>query len=88
MVSNRAYLNEKDMLLKTKEFSLLIFFIKNEGHNMDADYIYKTVWELPANNFNLTLKKHISELRKKPENRKIGYTIISVYGKGYCFIRE
>jgi len=84
MASNRAYLHGADMLLKPKEFLLLLMFIKNERRILNEKHIYKTVWELPMDN-NGTLKKHISELRKKLESGKSGYSINTVYGKGYCF---
>ena len=35
------------------------------------------------NDDNRTLKKHISALRRKLENRNSGYTINAVYGEGY-----
>ena len=83
--SNIAYLNEVDMLLSPKEFSLLLTFIKNEGFIISAEYIYGTVWGQQMNENIKTLQKHIYELRKKLEQGNCDYTISAEYGKGYCF---
>jgi DNA-binding response OmpR family regulator len=81
-----AYLHGKDMGLKPKEFSLLLTFVENEGRVMSAEQLYKTVWETTMNDDNRTLKKHISDIRKKLE--KSGYTISTAYGEGYRFEQE
>ncbi|MCL2802304.1 MAG: winged helix-turn-helix domain-containing protein [Treponema sp.] len=81
--TNMASINDIDMMLTPKEFALLLTFIQNEGRVLSAEYIYETIWGMPMNNDNLTLRKHISELRKKLEKGKSGYTISAEYGKGY-----
>ena len=81
-----AYLHGKDMGLKPKEFSMLLMFVENEGRVMSMAQLYETVWETTMNDDNRTLKKHISDLRKKLE--KSGYAISTVYGGGYRFERE
>ncbi|MCL2763945.1 MAG: helix-turn-helix domain-containing protein [Treponema sp.] len=81
-----AFINDVDMMLTPKEFSLLLIFIKNEGRVLSAEYIYGNIWNQQLENNNIsTLKKTISNLRKKIEPS--GYTIDASYRKGYVFER-
>ena len=81
-----AYLHGRDMGLKPKEFALLLAFAENEGRIMSAEYIYETVWEAPMVDDAGAIRYQISSLRAKLKDS--GYTINSVYGKGYRFERE
>jgi len=81
-----AYLHGKDMGLKPKEFALLLAFMENEGQVMSAERLYETVWETTMNDDNRTLKKHVSDLRKKLEDS--GYAIKASYSEGYRFEPE
>jgi DNA-binding response OmpR family regulator len=85
MISGMAFVDGKDLLLSHKEFALLLLLAQNEGKTINAEYLYEEVWGLPMND-NRTLKKHISELRKKLEDETSGYEIANVRGEGYCFI--
>jgi DNA-binding response OmpR family regulator len=81
----RANIRGKDMLLKPKEFALLLELAENEGRVISAERLYETVWEAPMAGDNRTLKKHVSILRKRLEDEGSGYTISAVYGEGYRF---
>lgn len=85
LTAHRAYLEGKDMLLTQKEYALLLLMVRSEGDVLSAEYLYQSVWNLPMTEDNRTLKKHISNVRKKLENGNCGYTITAVYGKGYSF---
>lgn len=83
LVSQRAYLNGKDMLLTQKEYSLLLLLAEAGGKILSAEYLYETVWKSPMAGDNRTLKRHLSTVRKKLEDGESTYTISAVYGKGY-----
>jgi len=85
IAAGQAFLDDKDMLLTQKEFSLLLLFVQNDGRAMSADYLYEKVWRHPMNEDNRALKKHLSNLRKKLEEEDCGYQIIATRGEGYCF---
>ena len=85
-ISAQAFLNGKDMLLTQKEYTLLVLFIRNEGRNMSADYLYERVWGQPMNMNAGAVKHQVSNLRKKLEGS--GFTVSSSRGEGYCFERE
>jgi len=84
-VSNRAYLFDIDMSLSPKEFALLLLFVTHAGQLLDSAYLYEKAWDLPMNGDKQTLQNHVSSLRKKLEDGDCGYTISSIYGKGYRF---
>jgi DNA-binding response OmpR family regulator len=85
IMANKAFLNGRDLLLKPKEFSLLLLLVQNEDKLMSAERLYEAIWKAPLNDDNRTLQSNISALRKKLEDRDCGYTLRAVYGKGYCF---
>jgi DNA-binding response OmpR family regulator len=65
ILANQAFLNNNDLLLAKKEFSLLLLLARNEGQALSPEYIYKTVWNQPMGNDNNSLKFQLSRLRKK-----------------------
>ena len=83
VISSRAFLNGQDMLLPGKEFSLLLFFIQNEGKSVSAEEVYEKVWRQPANGDVNAFKVMASRLRKKLEGS--GCALTAERGKGYCF---
>lgn len=64
-VALRALLNGEDMLLSTREFSVLLFLLKNEGKAFPAEEIYKEVWKQPMAGNASSLWKCISRLKSK-----------------------
>jgi DNA-binding response OmpR family regulator len=85
ITAGQAFLDGVDMLLTQKEFSLLLLFAQNEECAMSAEYLYEKVWRQTIGDDNRTLKKHLSNLRKKLEDGNSGYKITATRGEGYCF---
>ena len=81
----QARIGGEDLLLTTKEFSLLLLFTQHEGKIIGAEYLYEKVWNAPMRDDNRTLKKHISAIRRKLEEGNGGYTITAYRGNGYRF---
>lgn len=65
IVAVRAFLNGQDMLLSTREFSVLLFLLKNEGKTLSAEEIYEGVWKQPMSGSASALWKCISRLKRK-----------------------
>ena len=64
-VARRAYLNGEDMLLSAREFSVLLYLLKNEGKTLSAEEIYEGAWgQAMAGNAG-ALWKCISRLKAK-----------------------
>ena len=85
-VTTKAYINNKDLLLSPKEFSILFMLVQNEDKPLSQEELYQAVWNQPMNNDNQALKSTASRLRKKLEGS--GYTITTKRGEGYCFEKE
>jgi DNA-binding response OmpR family regulator len=81
--SREAFVNGADLLLTTKEYTLLQFFVQNENRIMSAEYVYESVWGQPMAGDSQALSIAVSRLRKKITG--CGYTISAEYGTGYCF---
>lgn len=65
ILANQAYLNDEDLLLTKKEFSLLLLLAKNKDRSISSEYLYETVWNTPAVDDYNALKYQLSRLRKK-----------------------
>jgi DNA-binding response OmpR family regulator len=82
----QAFINDMDLLLTQKEFSVLLFLLQREGQTMGAEYLYKQIWGQRMGDDDSTIRKTLSKVRKKLE--KSGYTISVKYNEGYCFEPE
>ena len=78
-----AYLNDRDLGLSQKEFSLLMLFIQNQDHALSATQLYEQIWGQPMAGDDNAVKVMVSRLRTKLGES--GYTITTRRGEGYCF---
>ncbi len=60
-----AYLNGEAIFLKPKEFSLLLYLVKNAEQEFTASELYSALWGMPNNEDVRTVNVHICNLRKK-----------------------
>jgi len=79
--SGRALLNDKDMLLSQKEYSLLQQFVQNPGKILSTEYLYEKVWGQKMTEEDKSLKVAISKLRAKLSASS--YTVTASRGEGY-----
>ena len=86
ILAKEAFLGGEDLMLTPKDFTLLQFFVQNEGHALGNEVIYEKVWGRPMGEDTGAIRKALSRLRKKIEGS--GYTISAVYGNGYRFEKE
>lgn len=68
--------------LRTKEFALLEYLLRNRGIVLSRSMILEHVWDMNTDPFTNTVDVHIRSLRRKlnDENDKI---IETIHGKGY-----
>ena len=83
MIPMTALLDDKDLLLSQKDFSLLLFFIQREGRIMSPEYLYEKVWGKAMIGDNQAVKTAVSRLRSKLTDS--GYSISYQRGEGYFF---
>lgn len=86
--SNRAFVNDNDINLAPKEFSLLEQFIQNPEKTMSGKYLYKKIWGQEMGKDDKALRTAISGLRVKLTEHDAGYTVTVSKGEGYYFEPE
>ncbi len=87
--SRRVYLEEKEILLTTKEFDLLFFLASNADRVFSKDYLFEKIWGLDSSGDVSTVTVHIRRLRSKIEvNPSHPRYIETLWGAGYRFIKN
>ena len=82
-VAIRAYLDGQDMLLSTREFSVLLYLLKNEGRTISASELYQEVWNQPLSGNTSALWKCLSRLKSKLQAAQGRVALISFRNEGY-----
>ena len=82
-----AFADGKNLLLSTKEFSLLFLLARNANKEVDKSFLYEEVWKMPLMNDSRSLRAQVCNLREKMAGAGCDYTINAVYGMGYRFER-
>lgn len=87
-ISGDVWLSGKPIILRYKEYKLLVLLAINRGSTFSAQELYEIIWEepfLPVSNN--TVVVHIKNLRQKierdPKNPKY---IVTVWGRGYQIV--
>lgn len=82
-VAIRAFLNGEDMHLSTREFSVLLYLVKNKGRTLPAAEIYEDVWKQPMAGSASALWKCISRLKSKLAVSDGGISLMNFRNEGY-----
>jgi len=82
----RVFKNNKEIILTTKEFELLLFLIENPNRVFSKDLLFDRIWGFDAVGDISTVTVHVQRLRDKIEatTKKPQY-IETVWGAGYRF---
>ena len=78
-VQRKIYADDKEIELTTKEFDLLMMFIKNKGIAFSRDKILENVWDENYFGSDRVVDDTLRRLRKKLPNLNIH----TIYGYGY-----
>lgn len=78
-----GYLNEEDMLLTPREFSVMLMLARNAGTVVQTSELAKEIWHDDSEGSIQTLWTLISRLRKKLCSDESRLVISSVRGEGY-----
>jgi len=84
-VRMKAYLSDKDLELKAKEFKLLAFFIANKNKVVTKDEILNEVWGdtyISDGALNIQIFRLREKIEKNPEAPEF---IKTIWGQGYIF---
>lgn len=82
--SRRVYINNKEVVLTTREFDLLVFLAQNPNHVFSKSQLYDRIWGEDDFGETATVAVHIQKIRKKIEkNPTEPMYIETIYGAGY-----
>ncbi|TVX92684.1 response regulator transcription factor [Paenibacillus agilis] len=85
----RAYLNEEDIHLTSKEWALLVLMATHPDRTFSKTELYEHVWQQRHEDCTNTINVHIKSLRTKlGEQIRNPKFIETVWGSGYRFIGE
>ena len=82
-LSGCGYLNDRDLLLTQKEFSVLLLLTRNAENTVSRQEVLREIWNFEAEDGNNALWTLISRLRKKLEAAGARLEISSKRGDGY-----
>ncbi len=86
LVSRRAFLGEKELVLSPKEFSLLAELMRHQGAVLSRDLLLTRIWGYDFYGDSRTVDVHVRWLREKIEdNPSQPSRITTVRGIGYRF---
>lgn len=74
----------EELILRRKEFDILVFLLRNKGHVMSRDTIIANVWSFDEEPYYNTIDAHVSCLRKQLSDSDLKI-ISTVHGIGYKF---
>ena len=84
--SHRVFVKDKEIILKNKEYELLLFLVTNADMVFDKETLYERIWGMDAVGDNATVAVHINRLREKIEDDPSEpHYIETVWGAGYRF---
>ncbi len=82
----RVFVKDDEVVLKQKEFDLLLFLMKNPNRVYDKETLFERVWGYDAISDASTVTVHIARIREKIEdNPSRPQYIETVWGAGYRF---
>ena len=82
-LSRCGYLNDRDLLLTQKEFSVLLLLTRNAENTVSRQEVLREIWNFETEDGNNALWTLISRLRKKLEAAGARLEISSKRGDGY-----
>lgn len=81
--AHRVFIDEEEVILSPKEYSLLVYMVKNEGIALTREQFIRDVWGYDFYGDDRTLDTHIKLLRKSL--RQYSTLISTLRGVGYRF---
>lgn len=85
-IARRVFVNDKEVILTTKEFDLLTFLAENPNRVFSKDDLFEKLWGMESLGDIATVTVHIRKVREKVEaDTSNPQYIETVWGAGYRF---
>lgn len=84
-ISHRVFAGDDEIVLRPKEFSILLYLIKNRGRVLSRTQILENIWGYDFNPNTNLVDVHIKSLRERLKEHSLSEYIRSVRGVGYMF---
>ncbi len=78
--SHKLLSNGERVELTPKEFDFFVMLVKNRGHVLYRDQLYRDLWDIEYDGTTRTLDLHAQRIRRK---LNLGDRLTAVYGVGY-----
>ena len=85
-VSHRVFAGGREIVLRPKEFSILIYLMRNRGRVLSRTQILENIWGYDFNPNTNIVDVHIKALREKLKEYSLTDLIRSVRGVGYMVV--
>jgi len=82
-IAHRAFIDDKDIMLRPKEYAILLHLLRNRGRVLSRTQILENVWGYDFNPNTNIVDVHIKSLREKLDDAGMTGLIRSVRGVGY-----
>jgi DNA-binding response OmpR family regulator len=82
-LAHRAFVGDKEVVLRPKEYAILVYLLRNRGRVLSRTQILENVWGYDFNPNTNIVDVHIKSLREKLDEASITDLIRSVRGVGY-----
>ena len=81
--AGRVWVDTQELLLTSKEFQLLEWFLRHPGRLAGRAYLLDQLWSIDADAGEETVKTHLNNLRRKLRQADCPEPIETVHGQGY-----
>lgn len=78
-----VWVNDQELLLTSKEFKLLEWFLRHPGRLVQRSWLLDQLWSIDAEASEETVKTHLNNLRRKLRLAGCPDPIETVHGQGY-----
>ena len=82
-LSHRVYIEDKEVILRPKEYAILVYLLRNKGRVLSRTQMLENIWEYDFNPNTNIVDVHIKALREKLGEFHLTNFIRSVRGVGY-----
>ncbi|AQY51632.1 DNA-binding response regulator [Listeria weihenstephanensis FSL R9-0317] len=82
----KVFIKNQEIIFTTKEFDLLVFFVKRPNRVWNKEQLFEQIWGMQAAGDVSTVVVHVRKIREKLENNGgFSESIETIWGAGYRF---